>query len=316
MSFFKNGLFNTLIASSPIREIQQKPLREKINKISSKQIFTSSNSQSIEIFQTDLFKKKVIFLPGWLGHKDSKYLIPLANLLHIKNFDIIRIHPIDHGNTEHLNKDFFRATDIQTLIEAVKSIGNKYPDNEIHLIGFSLGGNIALRISASAEINFLKSTVVLSPVIDPENSMHAMDNTSWILKKYFLNKWQKTLRRKIRLYEIADVEKALKYKNLEDMTEFFTENFSPHKNTKELSSGYAITQDTLDKIKHSTLIYSSIDDPCVPIEPLNKLDQTNYVIFKPQEYGGHCGFIDNFKFSSSVYDEIVSKLDESLKASA
>ena len=77
--------------------------------------------------------------------------------MHIKNFDIIRIHPIDHGNTEHLNKDFFRATDIQTLIEAVKSIGNKYPDNEIHLIGFSLGGNIALRISASAEINFLKT---------------------------------------------------------------------------------------------------------------------------------------------------------------
>ena len=130
MSFFKNGLFNTLMASSPIREIQQKPLRKKINKISSKQIFTSSNSQSIEIFQTDLFKKKVIFLPGWLGHKDSKYLIPLANLLHTKNFDIIRIHPIDHGNTEHLNKDFFRATDIQTLIEAVQFIGKKYPDNE------------------------------------------------------------------------------------------------------------------------------------------------------------------------------------------
>ena len=310
MNLFKNGLFNTLIASSPIREIHQKPIRKKINKISSKQIFTSSNSQSIEIFETNLHKKKVIFFPGWLGHKDSKYLIPLANLLHIKNFDIIRIHPIDHGNTEHLNKDFFRATDIQTLIEAVQSIGNKYPHNEIHLIGFSLGGNIALRISASAAINFLKSTVVLSPVIDPEISMRAMDNTSWILKKYFVNKWQKTLRRKIRLYEIDNVEEALKYKNLEEMTEFFTENFSPHDNTKELFSRYAITQDTIDRIKHNTHIYSSIDDPCVPIEPLHKLDQTDYVVFKSQQYGGHCGFIDDFKFSSSVYEEIVSKLDE------
>ena len=240
MKLFKNGLFNTLIASSPIREIQQKPLRKKLNRISSKYIFTSSNSQSIEIFETDLHKKKVIFFPGWLGHKDSKYLIPLANLLHIKDFDIIRIHPIDHGNTEHLNKDFFRATDIETLIEAVKSISNKYPDNEIHLIGFSLGGNIALRISASTKISFFRSTVALSPVIDPEISMHAMDHTSWILKKYFVNKWQKTLRRKFSLYEIANVEEALKYKNLEDTTEFFTENFSPHNNTKELFSGYAI----------------------------------------------------------------------------
>lgn len=310
MALLKNGLFNTLVASSPIREIQQKPLRKKLNRITSKQIFTSSNSQSIEIFETNLYKKKVIFFPGWLGHKDSKYLIPLADLLHINNFDIIRIHPIDHGNTEHLNKDFFRATDIQTLIEALEFIGKKYQNNEIHLIGFSLGGNIALRISACESINFLKSTVVISPVIDPEISMRAMDNTSWILKKYFVNKWRRTLRRKMRLHNISNVEESLRYKDLEKMTEFFTKNFSPHKNVKELFAGYAITQDTINQIKNNTLIYSSVDDPCVPIKPLYSLDQTNNVKFKPQQYGGHCGFIDDFKFNSSVYEEIVNKLSE------
>ena len=310
MALLKNGLFNTLVASSPIREIQQKPLRKKLNRITSKQIFTSSNSQSLEIFETNLYKKKVIFFPGWLGHKDSKYLIPLADLLHINNFDIVRIHPIDHGDTEHLNKDFFRATDIQTLIEAVEFIGKKYQDNEIHLIGFSLGGNIALRISACESINFLKSTVVISPVIDPEISMRAMDNTSWILKKYFVNKWRRTLRRKMRLHNISNVEESLRYKDLEKMTEFFTKNFSPHKNVKELFAGYAITQDTINQIKNNTLIYSSVDDPCVPIKPLYSLDQTNNVKFKPQQYGGHCGFIDDFKFNSSVYEEIVNKLSE------
>ena len=310
MTLLKNGLFNTLVASSPIREIQQKPLRKKLNRISSKQIFTSSNSQSIEIFETNLYKKKVIFFPGWLGHKDSKYLIPIAHLLHINNFDIIRIHPIDHGDTEHLNKDLFRATDIQTLIEAVKFIGNKYQNNEIHLIGFSLGGNIALRISACESINFLKSTVVISPVIDPEISMRAMDNTSWILKKYFVNKWRRSLRRKMRLHNISNLEEPLKYKNLEKMTEFFTKNFSPHIDVKELFSGYAITQVIINKIKNNTLIYSSVDDPCVPIEPLCKLHQTDNVKFKPQQYGGHCGFIDDFKFNSSVYEEIVKKLSE------
>ena len=310
MALLKNGLFNTLVASSPIREIQQKPLRKKLNRITSKQIFTSSNSQSIEIFETNLYKKKVIFFPGWLGHKDSKYLIPIAHLLHINNFDIIRIHPIDHGDTEHLNKDLFRATDIQTLIEAVKFIGNKYQNNEIHLIGFSLGGNIALRISACESINFLKSTVVISPVIDPEISMRAMDNTSWILKKYFVNKWRRSLRRKMRLHNISNLEEPLKYKNLEKMTEFFTKNFSPHIDVKELFSGYAITQVIINKIKNNTLIYSSVDDPCVPIEPLCKLHQTDNVKFKPQQYGGHCGFIDDFKFNSSVYEEIVKKLSE------
>ena len=119
---------------------------------------------SIEVFQTNNFSKKVIFFPGWLGHKDSKYLIPLADLLYSRGFDIVRIHPIDHGDSEHLNEDFFRATDIRALIEVVKYLGQKFSDNEIHLIGFSLGGNISLRISASPEINFLKKTIVLSPV--------------------------------------------------------------------------------------------------------------------------------------------------------
>ena len=308
MNLLKNGLFNTLLASSPLREKQQKTIRKELNTKSSKRIFTSSNYQSIEIFETDLYKKKVIFFPGWLGHKDSKYLIPLAHLLHTNNFDIIRIHPIDHGDTENLNKDFFRATDIQTLIEAVEFIGNKFKDNEIHLIGFSLGGNISLRISASDSIDFLKSTVVLSPVIDPQISMQTMDNASWILKKYFINKWHKSLNRKIEFHTIANLEKALKCKSLMEMTEFFTKNFSPHESIEELFSGYAITQNTINRIKHNSLIYSSVDDPCIPIEPLLKLNQTDYVKFKPQKYGGHCGFIDDFKFSSSVYEEIVNML--------
>ena len=40
-----------------------------------------------------------------------------------------------------------------------------------------------------------------------------------------------------------------------------------------------------------------------------ELVQTDYVKFKPQQYGGHCGFIDDFKFSSSLYEEIVNKLN-------
>ena len=64
MNLLKNGLFNTLLASSPLREKQQKTIRKELNTKSSKRIFTSSNSQSVEIFETDLHKRKVIFFPG------------------------------------------------------------------------------------------------------------------------------------------------------------------------------------------------------------------------------------------------------------
>jgi predicted alpha/beta-fold hydrolase len=75
-----------------------------------------------------------------------------------------------------------------------------------------------------------------------------------------------------------------------------------------LFSAYGVTQETLNNINHDTFIYSAYDDPCVPIEPLLELEETTNVKFNALKYGGHCGFIDDFKFTSSVYYEIAKKL--------
>ena len=84
-------------------------------------------------------------------------------------------------------------------------------------------------------------------------------------KKYFIINGINLLKEKF-IHTISNLEKALKHKNLTEMTEFFTKISLPHQNIEELFSGYAITQNTINCIKHNSLIYSSIDDPCIPIE--------------------------------------------------
>ena len=106
-----------------------------------------------------------------------------------------------------------------------------------------MGGNISLRISASPEINFLKKPLSSRLLLIQKNSMNAMDKNSWILRKYFIDKWKKTIRRKIDLYNI-NAKEALKHKNIKSLTEYFTENFTPHSHVRDLFSAYAVTQET------------------------------------------------------------------------
>ena len=74
-----------------------------------------------------------------------------------------------------MNSDFFKATDISAIVELVKTILSNQPDVSFNLIGFSLGGNIALRISKILSENNLERVIAISPVLDPAQAMKAME---------------------------------------------------------------------------------------------------------------------------------------------
>lgn len=305
----KNGVFNTVYSSSPLRSIHQSKKVNALNAASKGLIFQSSTGLKLEYFETIRGTKSVIYLPGFLGNKDSKYLACHAFNAMKAGYQVIRIHPVDHGKSEHLNSDFFKATDISEIVELISYILDCQPNTRFSLIGFSLGGNIALRTSQLIRHNNLKKVMAISPVLDPKQAMDAMDTQSIIIKQYFLRKWKRSISNKQKHYPNLELHAALKLKSLKDITEFFRRRNAEFHSLFELFNDYAISKKDLTNLKRQTFLWSAEDDPCIPIDPLSQLEPTKLLDIKITKHGGHCGFIENLFFYSPLEDWILNTLE-------
>ncbi|NJL58494.1 MAG: alpha/beta hydrolase [Desulfobacteraceae bacterium] len=84
------------------------------------------------------------------------------------------------------------------MVGAVGRIAELFPRNRIFLGGFSLGGNFALRVavrSPQAGIP-IRKTVAICPLLNPEHTMDAIENSFWGYHWYFIRKWRRSLTKK------------------------------------------------------------------------------------------------------------------------
>jgi predicted alpha/beta-fold hydrolase len=256
----------------------------------------------------------VILLHGWEGSSKSAYQVTTAAWLLDHGFDVLRLNLRDHGETQHLNRDIFNSTMTSEVADAIAVflIDHEYP--AVFLAGFSLGGSFTLRIAADyGDTLGLTAVVAISPPVDPNTSMNAIDNTLIIYEKYFFYRWTKSLRKKLVHFPEhnfgAELDQA---KTLDDMNVTFINRFTPFPDAKSYFSAYALTGDRLKALTIPAHLIASIDDPIIPIADIEKINRPASLKIDIQRYGGHCGFITNLAANSWIEPRLVEILDEYL----
>ena len=91
-------------------------------------------------------KALIILIHGWEGSADSTYMLSTGRYFYLKGYNIFRLNLWDHGKSHHLNRGLFHGAMTEETAEAVANAARLLPDRPCYLIGFSLGGNFALRI--------------------------------------------------------------------------------------------------------------------------------------------------------------------------
>ena len=89
----------------------------------------------------------IILIHGWEGSSDSTYVLSTGRFFFRRGYDIFRLNLRDHGRSHHLNRGLFHGALTDETAQAVGNIARLLPDRPCYLIGFSLGGNFALRIA-------------------------------------------------------------------------------------------------------------------------------------------------------------------------
>ena len=193
---------------------------------------------------------------------------------------------------------------------AVRWVRDRWPDEPLHLAGFSLGGNFALRIAAVAGDSVgLRRVVAVCPVLDPEETLVALDRGPLIYRWYFLIKWRRSLERKAALFPEDFASRPLaRFRTLEAMTDYFVRHHTEFPDLRSYLKGYAITGDRLAGLTVPSTILLAEDDPVIPVSGAERLARSPYLSIERSRFGGHCGFIHSYRLRSWIDEYLVEAL--------
>ena len=238
-------------------------------------------------------RRLALLIHGWEGSAKSAYILSLAARLWQAGFRVVRMNLRDHGGSEALNVEMFHSCRLGEALDVVRWAQQRYRGESVSVVGFSLGGNFALRIAARAVEENLRiaKIVAICPVLDPAETMTALDS-GWLYRNYFLRKWKASMQLKRAafpdVYRFPDLRS---FTTLEDMTDFFVRHFTEYPDLESYLRGYALTGDRLAGLSVPAAVLLADDDPVIPVGGLAGLVRTDALHVERSRFGGHCGFV-------------------------
>jgi len=314
---YRNGHANTIAAASFLRKTYAQRVSRRLRKQSESHVLSLANNVQLQGLltthevsdQISGQKPLVLIMHGWLGCAESLYLLPIANKLHELGFNIFRLNFRDHGGTQHLNKDLFHSCRLDEVLNATQAIQQQIPHSKFYILGFSLGGNFALRIGAEAKSKNLTIDKIIS-VCPVMNATNVLDETKSMLKiytEYYLQRWKNMLKIKHKLYpENYDLTTINQQSSLTEMTEHLLLKYTEFDSVKNYLEGYSITGDRLKSLSVKSDVYIAEDDPVIPSHDWENLHASEYLNIRHTQFGGHCGYLNGI-FNSSWVDEQIIK---------
>jgi uncharacterized protein len=254
----------------------------------------------------------VVLMHGWEGCAASHYMLSTGDILFDAGFDVFRLNFRDHGGTEALNPELFHSCRIDEVVAAVAALARRRERMPLFIVGFSLGGNFALRVAVRAPqagIDRLRRVVAVCPVLQPHSTMRALEEGLWIYRHYFLRRWRHSLLAKARAFpQLYDFGRLDRFRTLTATTEFFVRHYTEFPDLDSYLNGYAITGDALRALQIDARIIAAADDPVIPSRDLSQLAPSAALAMTVTRGGGHCGFIADLRLRSWLHDRILHDL--------
>lgn len=254
----------------------------------------------------------VVLLHGWEGSADSLYVLSLGQQLFERGFEVLRLNLRDHGDTHHLNRELFHSCLLPEVIGAMRAVQSATGGRPLRLVGFSLGGNFMLRVGADAAAADLEiaKIIAVSPVLDPEDTLRALESGFVGYSLYFVRKWWRSLLKKQAAWPAQyDFSELRSVRDLRRLTAELIGRFTHFGSLEEYLDGYSITGARLAALSVPTTIITSADDPIIPAGGLQRIAQTPSLRVVVTRFGGHCGFLDRLTGPTWVERRILAELD-------
>ena len=238
-----------------------------------------------------------IIVHGLEGSSESQYVIGNSNKLWQAGCNIVRMNMRNCADTEALTPTLYHSGLSGDVLAVMRFFIDLHGLQSIALIGYSMGGNLVLKLAGEFGKNppsQLHSVIGVSPVIDlapSSDALHLPQNRIYEMK--FVRAMLRRYRRKIALFPRAyDPSRANGVRSLRDFDERIISLYSGFSGAEDYYHRVAAAR-VIDDITVPTLILNSLDDPFIRLasDTRDKILANPNITFLETAHGGHCAFL-------------------------
>lgn len=239
----------------------------------------------------------VVLVHGLEGSSESGYMLGTAERAWHAGFHVVRMNQRNCGGTEHLTPTLYNSSLSGDVGAVVRELIERDGIEEIFAAGFSLGGNLVLKMAGEMGEDApreLGAVAGVSPSLDLGACARTLETPrNWIYERYFVRQLKNRMRRKARLYpERYRLNGMGAIRTIRQFDDCIT---APHSGFRDADDYYfrASALRVVERIRRPALVVAAKDDPMVPYASLDRREvrEQPFIRMVAPASGGHCGFI-------------------------
>jgi uncharacterized protein len=239
-----------------------------------------------------------VFVHGLEGSADAGYIRSMAQAALERGFGVHRTNLRSCGGTEHLSDTMYHSgltSDTRFILEKIR----QRFDGIVVLVGFSLGGNVTLKLAGELGAGApLSAACAVSTPIDLAACVGRLDRpANYLYARRFLSRLKARVVRKSELapalYPVAGIDQVTSVWDFDDRFTGPLFGFGDAANYYRTQSA----QNFLADIRVPTLVIQAKDDPLIPFSVYEQeafsTNPSLELLAVPR--GGHLGFLSRQK---------------------
>lgn len=252
-------------------------------------------------------QKTVLLLHGLGGDYSSEGMVRLARKLFQAGHRVVRVNMRSAGTASAQTRRPYHAGISSDVLNVLKFIKEQTPLSTLILIGFSLGGNVALKLGGELgeeARNFIDLTIAVCAPIDLANASSMISNPS---NRRYSNYFVKNMSRQTEDWTLGrSFDTLYEYDNMVTAPQWGFRDADDY--YRQCSSRYV-----LPNIQHPCYMVFTEDDPFVDYTLALQKPLHSCVQVWVSKKGGHLGFIGWTKGKNGIFwldEQLLKWVDE------
>ena len=240
----------------------------------------------------------LILLHGLEGSSYAHYMRGMAEKAWAAGFNVVRLNQRNCGGTEHLSRGLYHSGLTHDARVVMQQLIEQDGIRQVAIAGYSLGGNLALRLAGeegAAPPPELVAVCAVSPTMDLARCVDALERRSNHFYEWnFLRNLKARMQRKAEAWPGEyDLTPLARVRSIRQFDEAYT---APHHGFAGASDYYhrASALRLIDQVTVPTLILTAANDPFVPPAPFRdpSVAGNPHITTVVTNDGGHCAFVE------------------------